>query len=116
MTPLRHLRFDTNRQSARDELKRAIQSTTPEVGTFIIKNKTPNHHFVVVNGGEPRHIWPYDEERFQVKPGAVTSRVLKEQQRQQTYTWHVGVPDFRRVIELVDVSEPVLPQKNDSGT
>jgi hypothetical protein len=102
-----HLRFDTNSQSARDELKRAIKSTIPEVGTFIVKNKTPNHQYVVVNGQDPRHIWPYGEERYQVKPGAVTSRILG----QQTYTWHIGVPEFRRVIELVERTEPVVPQR-----
>jgi hypothetical protein len=110
-TGTRHLRFDTNSQSARDELKRAIESTTPETGTFVIKNKTPNHQYVVVNDGEPRHIWPYDEEQFEVKPGAVTSRILNPL-RQQTYTWHVGVPEFRRVIELVDRTDPVIPQPN----
>jgi hypothetical protein len=110
-TGSRYLRFDTNSQPARDELKRAIESTIPETGTFIIKNKTPNHQYIVVNDGEPRHIWPYDEEQFQVKPGAVTSRILNRQ-RQQTYTWHVGVPEFRRVIELVDRTDPVIPQVN----
>lgn len=101
-----HLRFDTNSQSARDELKRAIKSTVPEVGTFVIKNKTPRHQYIVVNGEEPRHVWPYGEERYQVKPGAVTSRILG----QQTYTWHIGVPEFRRVIELVERNDPVMPQ------
>jgi hypothetical protein len=103
----RHLRFDTNSQSARDELKRAIESTIPETGTFIVKNKTPNHQYVVVNGEEPRHVWPYGEQQYQVKPGAVTSRILG----QQAYTWHVGVPEFRRVIELVERTEPAVPQR-----
>ena len=100
-----HLRFDTNSQSSRDELKRAIQSTVPEVGRFIVKNKTPTHQYIVVNENETRHIWPYDEETFEVRPGAVTSRILG----QQTFTWHVGVPEFRRVIELVESRQPRAP-------
>jgi hypothetical protein len=101
-----HIRFDTNSQSGRDELKRAIDSTVPSLGTFVVKNKTPNHQYIVVNGEEPRHVWPYDEVTYRVKPGAVTSKILG----QQTYTWHVGVPDFKRVIELVETKEPTIPR------
>jgi hypothetical protein len=100
-----HIRFDTNSQSGRRELKRAIESTVPNLGTFVVKNKTANHQYIVVNGEEPRHIWPYDEVTYRVKPGAVTSKLIG----QQAYTWHVGVPDFQRVIELVEVKEPVIP-------
>jgi hypothetical protein len=102
-----HVRFDTNSASGRNELKRAIESTVPSYGEFVVKNKTADHQYIMVNDEEPRHIFPYGEERFRVRPGSVTSRILG----QQTYTWHVGVPEFRRVIELVEGRQPKIPQQ-----
>jgi hypothetical protein len=95
-----HIRFDTNSQSARAELNRAIKSTIPPQGRFIIRNRTGSDQYMAVNGYEYR-IPPYKRRSVSVRPGTVVSR-LRGQQR---YTWHVGVPDFTQVVEIHQ-SEP----------
>ena len=90
-----HVRFDTNSQSARNEVKRAIKSTVPEKGQFIVRNRTPYHQRLIVDGYEIQ-IRPYDTEKLPVNPGTVMSWLPG----QQKHTWHIGVPDFRQVVEL----------------
>ena len=45
-----HVRFDTNSQTARSEVKRAIESTVPEYGKLTICNKTNHDEWIVING------------------------------------------------------------------
>jgi hypothetical protein len=91
----RYVRFDTNSQPAREELRRAIKSTAPEKGQFIIRNRTPWQQRLIVNGYE-QQIQPYGELNVPVNPGAVMSWLPGEQK----LTWHVGMPDFKQVVEL----------------
>jgi hypothetical protein len=90
-----YVRFDTNSQPVREELRRAIKSTVPDKGQFIIRNRTPWHQTLIVNGYE-QQIQPYGELNVPVNPGAVMSWLPGEQK----LTWHVGMPDFKQVVEL----------------
>ncbi|MGD9633518.1 MAG: hypothetical protein AB7G28_05970 [Pirellulales bacterium] len=49
-----HWRFDTNSQSARNELRQAIKSAVPSQGLFVIHNRSSNHKDIVVNGIQHR--------------------------------------------------------------
>jgi hypothetical protein len=90
-----YLRFDTNSQPAREELKRAIKSTVPPKGQFVIRNRTPWPQTLYVNS-EAKYIAPYGEETVPVNPGAVMSWLPGEQK----LTWQIGLPDFKQVVEL----------------
>lgn len=90
-----HVQFDTNSQSARNELQRAIKNTVPKQGQFIIRNRTPWLQTLIVNGYEQR-IAPYDTISVPVNPGTIMSWLPGDQK----YTWHIGLPDFKQVVEL----------------
>jgi hypothetical protein len=90
-----HWQFDTNSQPAREHLRRAIESTAPELGTFIVRNRTPYQQVYIV-GGYEYTIQPYHEREISVKPGTVMTRLPGK----QSNTWHIGLPDFRQIVEL----------------
>jgi hypothetical protein len=78
-----------------DPIRQAIKGAVPRRGEFIIRNKTRWHQDIVVNGYQ-YHIAPNETLPLQVQPGTVVSRLPG----QQSYTWYVGLPDFRQVIDL----------------
>jgi hypothetical protein len=90
-----HWQFDTNSQPAREQLRQAIESTAPELGTFIVRNRTPFQQVYIV-GGYEYTIQPYHEREISVKPGTVLTRLPGK----QTNTWHIGLPDFKQIVEL----------------
>jgi hypothetical protein len=90
-----HWQFNANSQSARDQLRRAIESTAPEIGTFVVRNRTPYQQVYIV-GGYEYTIQPYHEREISVKPGTVMTRLPGK----QSNTWHIGLPDFRQIVEL----------------
>jgi hypothetical protein len=78
-----------------DSIRQAIKGTVPRRGEFIVRNKTRWHQDIVVNGYQ-YHIRPNESLPLQVQPGTVVSRLPG----QQSYTWHIGLPDFKQVIDL----------------
>jgi hypothetical protein len=97
-----HWQFDTNSQPAREHLRRAIESTAPELGTFVVRNRTPFQQVYIV-GGYEYTIQPYHEREIPVKPGTVMTRLPGK----QSNTWHIGLPDFKQIVELhTRASEP----------
>lgn len=93
-----HVRFDTNSQSARQQVKQAMNSTVPETGKFVVINTTNHDEWIVVNGTQHLVLagatLPLD-----VKPGTVTSRLRHEQQPMALY---VGFPNYYQRVELKD--------------
>ncbi len=90
-----HWQFNTNSQPAREQLQRAIESTVPELGTFVVRNRTPFHQVYIV-GGYEYQIQPHQEREIPVRPGTVMTRLPGK----QSHTWHVGLPDYRQIVEL----------------
>jgi hypothetical protein len=78
-----------------DQIRQAIQGTVPRNGEFVIRNKTRWNQEIVVNGYQYQ-IPPNETLPLQVRPGTVVSRLPG----QQSYTWHVGLPDYKQVIDL----------------
>jgi hypothetical protein len=93
-----HVRFDTNSQSAREQVKRAMDSTVPESAKFVVINTTNHDEWIVING-EQHMVMAGATLRLDVKPGTVTSRLRNEQQPQATF---VGFPNYYQRVELKD--------------
>jgi hypothetical protein len=91
-----HVRFDTNSQSGRHEIRRAIESTVPEHGHFIVRNRTPYYQDIYVNG-RLHQVAPNKDLTLDVQPGAVTTQLVG----QQVNTWQVGLPSFKQVVDIL---------------
>jgi hypothetical protein len=68
-----HWQFDSNSQSARNEFKKAIESTVPNHGTLLLHNKTGHDQRIVVNGYQ-HTIASGAKLKLDVPTGTVTSR------------------------------------------
>jgi hypothetical protein len=91
-----HVRFDTNSQSGRHEIRRAIESTVPDRGDFIVRNRTPYYQDIYVNG-RLHQVAPNKDLTLHVQPGAVTTQLAG----QQVHTWQVGLPSFKQVVDIL---------------
>jgi hypothetical protein len=95
-------RFDTNSQPARQELSRALSSTVPAEGDFVIFNRTNHDEYIIVNGKE--HLVTAGAElSLKVRPGTVAVRLRHQR---QPLAMHVGFPNYYQSVDIKDVPAP----------